>query len=70
MRLSIRFFVCKKNSLDLYLSQNLGQNILSKNIKGFKYFTLIELLLNKLKINQIEKLYLKHKIFGLRLIYL
>ena len=53
-----------KNSLLKQL--NVRQNILIKNILGIKYYAQIKPLLNELKIEQIEQLYFKHKIFGMR----
>ena len=45
---------------------NTRQNILIKNVLGIKYFARIKPLLNELKIETIEQLYYKHKIFGAR----
>ena len=45
---------------------NIRQNILLKNVLGIKYFARFKPLLNELKIDQIEQLYFKHKIYGFK----
>ena len=48
---------------------NIRQNILIKNVLGIKYYARFKPLLNELKIDQIEQLYFKHKIFGLKQVH-
>ena len=61
LNFGFEFCYINKELLKLF---NVRQSILVKNVLGINYFARSKPLLNELKIDPVEQLYYKHKIFG------